>query len=954
MSLPPAALHRAIVAVDVAGFGDRRRTNPDRVRARDGLYRALRRSFTRSALPWDTSHREDRGDGALVLVSPEVPKVRLSGSLPQALADALDDHNTASPPAQRIGLRMALHAGEVHHDTHGVAGACVNDAFRLLEAPAVKDVLAGSRAPLVLVVSEWFFEEVVRHDPGSRPDAFRQVRVELKETSTTARVRVVEPGEPLPDVVAGGPATESAGTDDEGPMLFNVPRRNRDFTGREALLDVLAGRLAPGVSGPAPSSCALHGMGGVGKSQIAREFAHRHGARFSGVLWIDAGHPFALVRDLGDVADRLGLPRDDAQRRIVQLWNELAARGRWLLIYDNAENQKDVEAWWPSTDVGVVLVTTRTATWRLADPVQVPPFSRAESIDFLHRTTGGGPRPGQPHRSQAGRVAGELGDLPLALAQAAAYVTRNHTGWERYTDLLRAAPARLLHLNRPDDYPGTAATTWSLSMSRVEEEHPGSIDLLRLCAFVDADRIPRGLVRPGASELPPALRLMAEDPVSYDLTAGALAEYALVDAAPETLSVHPLVQTMIRESLTREERRTWLTVAVRQLALCFPDRPRSPDSWRECIALLPHVAAVARHVRRAPDGPPAPAEAADVCRRAAVHLEARDQYEQALELIDHALAFAAAAFGRDCEQYAETLTVRGEAECYLGHHLTAVATARTALAIRDRLPGADPSAALSTLRLLGRALTEAGRPDDAIAVLDRAATISADVHGTAHPRTAELLARLAYAHWRHGDLELARTTYRRADEAWHAAGSRPDRERTAAARWQAAVLCDLHDHAAAKAVVERAIRMARELYGPGHVETVRAEETLGIVLAASGRPAEGLRLQLRAADFLRAFYPVHVVMASTLTALTRTLLLNDRPADALAVAREALRLYTGRYGTVNHVYTAGALAALGMAQRRLGRTAEAGRHLDQARAIYERAGGPAHLLGAVQAEIKLC
>ncbi|WP_433332882.1 FxSxx-COOH system tetratricopeptide repeat protein [Spirillospora sp. CA-294931] len=921
MPVAQPALHRSIVAVDVEGFGDRSRTNPDQLRVRDALYRAMRWSFARAGIPWDRSHHEDRGDGILVLVLPEVPKVRLSADLPHELAVALQGHNEQSPPAARIRLRMVLHAGEIHYDAHGVAGSSINGAFRLLEARGVKEALAGAGGPLAVVVSEWFFEDVVRHDTRSRPDAYSRVQVEVKETSTTALVRVVEPAEAPADVV---------------PVSWNVPRRNPDFTGRGALLDRLAERLGE-ASGLSPPACVLHGMGGVGKSQLSREFAHRFAARFTGVWWIDASHSFSAARGLAELADRLALPTEDAPHRIRLLWDELARRGRWLLIYDNAENEEDLRAWWPAPGVGGVLVTSRTSTWRLAEPVQVPAFTRAESIAFLRRMTGG-------RTDEAARVAGELGDLPLALAQAAAYVTRNHASWGSYAEILRDAPARLMHLNSPADYLGTAATTWSVSMTRVEEERPEGADLLRLCAFLDPDRIPRGIVRSGTPGLPPALRRLAEDHVVYDQAIGALAEYALIDATPEALSVHPLVQKMIHESITDPD--GWLTAAARLLARCFPDRPRLPATWEECGDLLPHVAAIARHPR-AMDA--APAEISEACHRAAAYLEVRDQHEQALELLGHALAFRERAFGPSSREYAETLTSRGEVECYLGHHTAAVTTARAALAVLE--DGDDLPASLPTLRLLGRALTETGRPCEAVGVLERAARIGADAFGDADARTAELYARLAYALWRAGDLRSAQETYRDADRVWQAARSAPDRERTVAYRWHAAVLCDLGEHTRARSVAERAIRMARGLYGPDHVETVRAEETFGIVLAASGEPDEGVRLQRRAVRFLRRSYPVPVVVAGALTALARSLLRAGRPAEARAAAEEAHALYVGRHGTMSHVYNAGALAALGAALSRLGKPRQARRRLEEARAIYEEAAGPDHLLADVLAEL---
>lgn len=177
------AVHRTIIAVDVEGFGDRRRTNRNQV-VRDGLYRAMRGAFRLAGIPWADCYHEDRGDGMFILAGGEVPKSLFVESLPSVLTDALRGHNDAHSDAELIRLRMALHAGEVHYDEHGVVSASINHTFRLLEAGPVKQALADSSGVLAVITSSWFFEEVVRHSAADVA-AYRPVSVTVKETSTT-------------------------------------------------------------------------------------------------------------------------------------------------------------------------------------------------------------------------------------------------------------------------------------------------------------------------------------------------------------------------------------------------------------------------------------------------------------------------------------------------------------------------------------------------------------------------------------------------------------------------------------------------------------------------------------------------------------------------------------------------------------------------------------------------
>ncbi|MFI5589231.1 hypothetical protein ACIA5G_29540 [Amycolatopsis sp. NPDC051758] len=196
MNYERPAEHRTIFAVDVEGYGDHRRTTPHRLALREGLYRALLRAFEDAGVPWRHCRREDCGDGVFVLAPAEIPKGPFVEFLPNALAVALHRHNLTHHPGARIRLRMALHAGEVAYDEHGVTAPAINQTFRLLDAAPLKDALKSSRGVLALITSAWFFDEVVRHSEGLDPRTFRPVPVAVKETRTTGWISL--PDRPYP------------------------------------------------------------------------------------------------------------------------------------------------------------------------------------------------------------------------------------------------------------------------------------------------------------------------------------------------------------------------------------------------------------------------------------------------------------------------------------------------------------------------------------------------------------------------------------------------------------------------------------------------------------------------------------------------------------------------------------------------------------------------------------
>lgn len=185
----PAPMHRTIIYVDVEGFASPDRTNADQTAVRAGLYHALVEAFTMAGVPWRDCYHEDRGDGALILVPPEVPKNILVTTLPGALAAALHEHNRNYHRQARIRLRMAIHAGEVLPDDHGVASAAINLTARLIDAKALKRALRRSGGTIALIASEWFFHEVIRHHPAGTPGSYRRVRVSVKQTKAIAWLR---------------------------------------------------------------------------------------------------------------------------------------------------------------------------------------------------------------------------------------------------------------------------------------------------------------------------------------------------------------------------------------------------------------------------------------------------------------------------------------------------------------------------------------------------------------------------------------------------------------------------------------------------------------------------------------------------------------------------------------------------------------------------------------------
>jgi hypothetical protein len=192
-------VHRTVLALVIDGFAAADRTNTHRLTLRAGIYDVLQRALSVSGVEWEDCHRADLGDGVLVLIPAGYPKAVFSELVPGALRESLAVHNSSHRRPERIRLRVALHAGEVSYDAHGATGTAIVHTFRLLHSGVLKDASAHADGALAVIASAWFYDEIIRHSPLSRPDRYRRVFVREKETAACGWIRLLGPGEGVHD-----------------------------------------------------------------------------------------------------------------------------------------------------------------------------------------------------------------------------------------------------------------------------------------------------------------------------------------------------------------------------------------------------------------------------------------------------------------------------------------------------------------------------------------------------------------------------------------------------------------------------------------------------------------------------------------------------------------------------------------------------------------------------------
>jgi hypothetical protein len=363
------------------------------------------------------------------------------------------------------------------------------------------------------------------------------------------------------------------------------------LAGRESLLGELDARLAGGPGSAGPRTAVLCGLGGAGKTSVAVEYAHRHVAE-AAVCWqFAAGDPAVLAAEFAVLAAQLGVR--DVGDPVASVHGVLARQETgWLVVFDNARDQASIEPFLPPAGPGRVLITTQNQHWPPGKVLDVTVLDAEIAAGFLLARTG------DLDQETARELAVELGGLPLALEQAAAYMQATGTPLAGYLRLFRARQADVLARGEAAGHPAGVAATLGLALSRLADEAPAT-GLLRLLAFLSPEPVPLallfadgrdvGLPGPAGDGVAPLLG----DPLATGDAVTALRRYSLVTPAGQgQVLVHRLVQAMARAQLAAAASDQWLRAAATLVEAAIPDDTNLPAAWPACAALLPHARAV--------------------------------------------------------------------------------------------------------------------------------------------------------------------------------------------------------------------------------------------------------------------------------------------------------------------------------------------------------------------------
>ncbi|RCG22822.1 tetratricopeptide repeat protein [Sphaerisporangium album] len=607
--------------------------------------------------------------------------------------------------------------------------------------------------------------------------------------------------------------------------LRNLPSpSNQVFVDR---VDVLAHLDAVLGEEPPTAPPVVHGLGGTGKSTLALQFAHSNRDRYNPIWWITADSSVSVVTGLAQLAARLNpyenLTAKTSAEAAAWAIGWLQAHDGWLLVFDDADSPQSIESVLGILAAGRHLITSRHATgWhRVARPLPLALLPPDAALDLLTRITNPSD---DADRAVFERLAAELGYLPLALEQAAAYIQHAAITPAAYLDRLRRYPARMFAASAASDASGesdrqrTIARIWQLSLEAIAGRQPLAGEILRTFAWLAPDPIPRDLAYQ-----------LHEDPLTVDDALALLNAYSMITLTPQTVTVHRLVQAVARIPDAARPHSAPVTVSQardRAAQLLLDSLPENPlfnvPSWPRWRELFPHALAFTDHIGQDQDTP----DTASILRATSGFLQGDGHFDQAIASAQRAVNAYERIQGPDA---LDTLTARSFlASAYraAGDLTTATPLHQRNLADSERILGEDhPETLVARANL---AYLYALQHDEARALQlhERNLTDYERIHGPDHPHTLNGRANLASSYRATGDLGRAIELHQQSVTDY-ARVYGPDHSETITARSNLAYAYQLAgDHDRAIPLHQQVLTDRERLYGPDHHYTQIARQLL--------------------------------------------------------------------------------------------------------------------------------
>lgn len=745
-----------------------------------------------------------------------------------------------------------------------------------------------------------------------------------------------------------------------GQLPFNnLPfKKNPNFTGRKEILEKIRESFELGQYISLTQS--VTGLGGVGKTQIALEYAFRYGYLYETIWWVNAESSQTIMESYTSfVYKNKHIDKNLIEKEIIleAVWNWMSRNNNWLFIYDNAEDEKSIYKFLPRINTGHILITSRYANWhRLGKVLSIDVFKQDEAETFLINSIG------IEDRKSARELAEELGYLPLALEQAVAYVKGNKITYEKYIELFKKYKLEIFEEDgyEPNDYNSTITLTWNISIEKIRNKSANQ--LLYICSFLAPDNIDIGIFGEGKQYLPEPLASEVSSELKYNKIISKLAQYSLIKIQGNKISVHRLLQEVIRKSINKKE---WLGYCLNIMTELFNDDNNYLNTWDKYVNIIPHALSVAKHSDKLCIDLEKVAQlyfvvAEGLCS-SATYKEAEALYKRILEIIEelngtedpeiaiilNELAHlynkqgrykeAEPLFKRALEIMEEKLEMKHPYRVNLlsnigrfyndqGRYEEAEPLFKRALEIEDKIKGdvkwgkyERMAVTFNDYGLLCQAL---GRYEEAEALFKKSLDISEEVHGAKHPDNIGSLNNLANLYINQEKYDKAKLLLKKAFKLCQKmlGTKHPD---MACVLSNLAVVYNFQGKVIrSKLLFKRAIKIKEEVQGAEHPNNAIILHQLGHIYSEQRRYEEAETLYKRALEIREKIVVEHPDTATILSDLAQLYHTLGRYKEAETLYKRTLEIREKTIGA-KHPDTANILSDLARFYHTLGRYKEA-------------------------------
>ncbi len=658
----------------------------------------------------------------------------------------------------------------------------------------------------------------IRFEPPTAPEygkKLAEIAVQIKESLVRVQQKVIKPEPNKVEADTNSEISESMIGREKSlrirstsvKPIFDIPKQNQFFTGREIVIEQLHEKLKENGATALSQPQAISGLGGIGKTQTAIKYAYKYKNDYKAVFWVYSDSKGSLISSYVKIASLLNLPvKDDKNQELIvySVKHWLENNSDWLLIFDNADNTEIIEEFFPVQTKGHILLTSRAQIFSklgIMYPIKMDEMSPDESKNFLLTRTGRNIHSLEQIEINAIEKLGEkLYYFPLALEQAGAYIHEKFSSFNDYLISYHNEGLKLLEKSKSDKYKKTVATTWSLNFEQIEQNSKDATDLLYVSAFLSPYSIPLELIARGANQLGPVLSTSLADvvrnPVVFDDVLDPLTKYSLINRDPNSrsYSIHRMVQAVLKERMDNDTQLMWAERTVKAVYKAFPDVVFK--NWSVCERMIPHVKACRELIENSKfefqeaagllneagnylkerglfgESKPFFIKALDIRKKVlgednldlaetfndfAGLYQAQGKYEEAEKFYNKALDIRKKVLGKDDPDLAETFNDFAGLYQAQSKYEEAEKFYNKALDIRKKVLGEDDPDLAETFNNFAGLYQVQGKYEEAEEFFNKALEINKKIFGENHPDYASIIANL-------GSLYQAQGKYEKAEE----------------------------------------------------------------------------------------------------------------------------------------------------------------------------------------------